>query len=73
MGSPRGPRPINGREPLFEFPLLNEFIDRRLTPKLEAAIARVWGDGAIWNFDQRLGLTLISDAYSEVRRDRVDP
>ena len=45
----------------------------RLTPKLEAAIAGLWVDGAIWGFDRRLGLTLGSNAYSEVRRAGCDP
>lgn len=45
----------------------------RLTPKLEAAIARVWGDGAIRGTDREIGLTLGSNAYFEVRRAGDDP
>ena len=50
-----------------------EIIDRRLTPEIEAAIAGERKDGANWRLDRRFGLTLGSDAYSEVRRAGRDP
>ena len=53
--------------------LPGKIIDRRLTPDLGAAIAGEREDGANWRLDRRFGLTLGSDAYSEVRRAGRDP